>query len=92
MIELFTMKNAMNQSKSANNTTTESEDLTLSEKAFIVIFVLLYIVILFWALEIAININGKGDKTALAVHLMFAFYSPMLYVLCYLLIPGFGRI
>ena len=94
MIELFTLKKAMHGTNADGNPYKETEEteLTDSQKRFFAFFLFIYFILLCWALHIAIFINGKGDKTALAVHLMFAFSSPMLYVLCYLLVPGFGSV
>ena len=94
MIELFTLRKAMDQNNSDGNPYDDDKSMELTEwqKKIFAFFLFIYFIILCWALHIAIFVNGKGDRTALAVHLMFAFSSPMLYVLCYLLVPGFGSI
>lgn len=79
MLELYTLQAV--QSK---------EHKTKKEKDAWVVAVIIYILFLVWAISRALKCSSKNPDSR-AIHFMFMFTSPILYVVSSYAVPGFSK-
>jgi hypothetical protein len=85
MIELFATTNVIDSGKSLNEMT------DIDKRAYTVsvtLIVIIYITLLIFAVMRALRCSSSNPDSR-AIHLMFAFISPGLYVACSYFVPGF---
>ena len=71
--------------KSDDDDCDDGDDLNSNTVAVIV---LVYMIILFWAISRALKCSQKTPDSR-AIHFMFCFISPSLYLICGYYVPGF---
>lgn len=85
MLEAKLFETKLNYNKKSDDNDLDEEDINSNTIAFVLFF---YIIILFWAISRALKCSQKTPDSR-AIHLLFCFVSPSLYLVCSYAVPGF---
>jgi hypothetical protein len=86
MIDALFVTNLMN-TKYVKTTTSDEESDEMPTIA-VAIIVLLYLILIFWSITRALKCS-QSTPDSRAIHILFCFMSPMLYLFSSYLVPGF---
>ena len=91
MLDALFVKNLMN-TKYVKTTVSDGEDPDADSDeistAATVIVVLIYLILIFWSVTRALKCS-QSTPDSRAIHILFCFTSPMLYLFSSYLVPGF---
>lgn len=89
MIDITLFSQISKSSKKLSDSEENSDDdLTTTQMVMFTVFIILYFIIVFWSIARAIKCSSPSPDSR-ALHLLFCFISPGLYLVSSLVVPGF---
>lgn len=89
MIDITLFSQISTSSKKLSNSEENSDDdFTTAQMVVVTMFIMLYFIIVFWSISRAIKCSSPSPDSR-ALHLLFCFVSPFLYLISSLVVPGF---